>query len=190
MVDQPDWGRFTVDPGAIANQPLGDPTRWGTRVPTLLPATLTEKFSDQIVFAAARGPYSRSWAIVGNLKLPQATWNAPGIFPAGPFPLIVALDIVQGVGQTQIDQQIILMCGNNPNVGLCNTQNAINGGPYLSQFDTTPPFDEARSFSAIGALVGSTINIRARFIGGTNVGLPTTAQCEILLTPFAAGTGL
>jgi hypothetical protein len=187
MGDQPEWERVRVDPGA-AKSPLGDPTRWGSQVPTLLGATLVNEFSGQIVIAATKDPYARSWSIVGALTLPQATWNAPAVFPGGPFPLIVALEVTQGVGQTAVVHQIILMCGNLPTVGLCNTQNAINGGPYLSTFPDA--VTETRPFAAIGALVGNMINVRARYIGGTNIGLPTTALISALLTPYAAGTGL
>lgn len=191
MTNPPDWDRYRVTAGQnVPNIPVGDPTRWGSIVSTALDAALVQQFSDQIVLVQTRDAYARSWALIGQLTLPQAAWNAAGAFPAGPFGMIVALEIVQGVGQTQVKQDIILMCGNNPTVGLCNTQNAINGGPYLSTFGTSPPFDESRPFSAIGALVGNTINVRARYIGGTNVGLPATAQCSALITPFAAGVGL
>jgi hypothetical protein len=156
----------------------------------VLPANLVQQFSQQIIFVQTRDAYSRSWALIGQLTLPQAAWNAAGTFPAGPFGMIVALEVVQGVGQTQVTQDIILMCGNNPLVGLCNTQNAINGGPYLSTFGGPPNFDESRPFSAIGALVGNNINVRARYIGGTNVGLPTTSLCSAIITPYAAGLGL
>lgn len=188
-MEDPDWGRVLVTAGQ-KSLPVGDPTKWGSQVPTLLPATLVQEFSTQIVLAATRDAYSRSWALVGTLTLPQATWNAAGTFPAGPFALIVALELVMGVGQAQVTQDIILMCGNNPTVGLCNTQNAINGGPYLSTFGGPPDFDESRPFAAIGALIGNQINVRARYIGGTNVGLPTTSICTAIVTPFAPGVGL
>jgi hypothetical protein len=185
----PDWGRVRVDTKKMGT-PLGDPTKWGSDVPTLLEAALVEVFSAQIVFAQTRDAYSRSWAVVGQLTLPQATWNAPGIFPGGPFSLTVALEIVMGVGQTTIKHNIILMCGNNPLVGLCNTQNAINGGPYLATFGGPPNFDESRPFAAIGALIGNNLNVRARYIGGTNDGLPATSNCSAIVTPFAPGIGL
>ncbi len=191
MTGKADWDRVLVDAGQnVQNIPVGDPTKWGSQISTDLPASLVSVFSQQIVMARTRDAYSRSWALVGQLTLPQATWNAPGVFPAGPFPLVVALEIVMGVGQTQVLQDVILMCGNNPTVGICNTQNAINGGPYLSSFGGPPNFDESRPFSAIGALVGNNINVRARYIGGTNVGLPTASIISAIITPFAAGVGL
>lgn len=187
-IPPPAWGNVLVNSGK-QGKPVGDPTQWGAGQLTLLDAALVQTFSPQFVSAATQDTYARSWAILGTLRLPQATWNAPGTFPAGPFPLVVALDIVMGVGQASVQHQIILMCGNNPNVGLCNTQNAINGGPYLSTFETGSG-DETRPFAAIGALVGHTIQMRVRYVGGTNVGLPTTAQVQALITPFAAGAGL
>lgn len=185
----PDWGRVQVNT-AGAGKPVGDPTQWGAAALTPLDVTLNNAFSEQFIQAGTQDTYARSWAVIGTLRLPQATWNEPGTFPAGPFPLVVALDVVMGVGQLQLEHQIILMCGANPSVGLCNTQNAINGGPYLSTFDANAPHDEIRPFAAIGALIGHTIQVRARYIGGTNTGLPTTAQIQALITPFAAGTGL
>src|SRR6266571_7387708 len=149
MSGEPDWGRAKVVPPGLPS-PLGDPTRWGSQALTLLPVTLVNAFSEQIVFAATRDAYSRSWSLLGTLTLPQATWNGAGAFPGGPFDLIVALDITMGVGQAAIEQQIILMCGSNASVGLCNTQNAINGGPYLSIFPDA--ILETRPFAAIGAL--------------------------------------
>jgi hypothetical protein len=188
-VNDPDWDRVLVTAGK-KSIPLGDPTKWGSQIPTPLDVTLTETFSDQIVFAQTKDAYSRSWAIIGTLTLPQATWNDPGVFPAGPFPIIVALEVQMGVGQATVLHEIILSCGNNPTVGLCNTQNAINGGPYLSSFAAAPDFLETRPFAAIGALVGNQINVRARYIGGLNTGLPTTAVITALVTPFAPGVGL
>ncbi len=188
--DHPDWDRVLVDAGKKI-VPLGDPTRWGAAVPTFLPATLgANQFSEQIIMAQTRDAYSRSWAVVGALTLPQATWNVAGVFPAGPYPIVVALEIVMGVGQAQVTHDIILTCGLNAAVGLCNTQNAINGGPYMSTFGGPPNFDESRPFAAIGSLIGNSISIRARYIGGTNVGLPATSLCTVLVTPFAPGMGL
>jgi hypothetical protein len=188
-IGHPDWDRALVDAGK-KGLPLGDPTKWGSQVPTVLPLTLVEQFSDQIIMAQTRDAYARSWAVIGTLTLPQATWNAAGAFPAGPFPLIVALEIIMGVGQASVKHDIILTCGTNATVGLCNTQNAINGGPYLSTFGGPPNFDESRPFAAIGALIGNTITARARYIGGTNVGLPTTSILTAIVTPFAPGVGL
>lgn len=188
-MSDPDWDRVLVDAGKKIG-PLGDPTKWGSQVPTVLDAALIQKFSEQIVMVQTRDAYSRSWALLGSLTLPQATWNAAGAFPAGPFPIVVAVEVVMGVGQAQVTHDLILTCGLNANVGLCNTQNAINGGPYLSTFGGPPDFLETRPFAAIGALVGNVINVRARYIGGTNVGLPTTSICTALVTPYAPGAGL
>jgi hypothetical protein len=183
-----DWDRFKVaPPGKVG--PLGDPTRWGSQALTPLDPAGNNIFTEQIVFAQCRDGYSRSWSLIGQLTLPQATWNAPGVFPAGPFPLIVSLVITMGVGQAAIQHQIILSCGNNAAVGLCNTQNAINGGPYLSTFPDS--ILESRPFAAIGALIGNAINVRARYlIGAPATGLPTTANLSVALTAYQPGQGL
>jgi hypothetical protein len=181
-----DWDRFKVAPQGKLS-PLGDPTRWGAQALANIVVGGLDVFTDQIVFAQCRDGYSRSWSIIGQLTLPQTYWNAPGVFPAGPFPVVVALEVTQGVGQVAVKHQIILSCGNNASVGLCNTQNAINGGPYLSSFPDN--VNESRPFAAIGAVIGNAINVRGRFITGVPPA-NTTAILSVALTAYQPGAGL
>jgi hypothetical protein len=186
----PDWDRTLVNT-AGAGKPVGDPTQWGAQALTLVPAAFTDVFSEQFIQAATRDTYARSWAIIGTLTLHSDTWGDPaGPYPVA-FPILVTLNVVMGVGQLQIEHNIVLTAGDgNPTVGLCTTQSALFGGPYNPVF---PPGNaQTRPFAAIGALVGHTIQVRARYQVGFPVppGLPFEARIQALLTPFAAGQGL
>jgi hypothetical protein len=204
-MSKPDWDRYIVDAGGAGKiplagkqVPLGDPTRWGSQVVTQLPASFlfssnSELFTDQLVTARTRDGYSRSWAVIGTLTLPQVIWNGPGPYPGSPFTLMVSLEITMGVGQAELTQEIVLMRGSNPTVGLCNTQSALNGGPYISTFGNADGFDgrfETRGFAAIGALIGNNINIRAHYYGGNGDGLPNPSTIVTIVTPYAPGEGL
>lgn len=187
--DHPDWGRALVPPASVV-QPVGDPTRWGASGITLLSAPGTgEVFATQIIQAATRDGYSRSWSLNGSLSLPADLWNYA--FTS------VALEIQMGVGQAQVLHKISLFEG-TPVGGLCYTQYFPNGGPYLAYSTPTlstvgGTIDRTRCFAAIGALIGSTINIRAVYtIGaaGAPAVFPTRSQINLVLSPFAAGHGL
>lgn len=203
---RPDWERFGIEPpGRLA--PVGDATRWGGSVTTPIDAaaegnTPRAIYGQQILLAQTRDPYARSWSLTGTLALPAQQWAEPGVPVLGPFPmdgarLIVALDIVAGLGQVQVHQQILLMSGGDPtNIGLCNTQCSTNGGPYVPTFSDTPPTEtslQARAFAAIGALVGQTISIRGLFVRGGlpgNQGICNFVTLSLVLTPYNAGEGL
>lgn len=192
----PDWGRYAV----TANQsmlPVGDPTRWGARVDTLIPLPVAvggEQQTAQILQMATRDQYSRSWALLGNLTMPMITWQTPTC------EVTCTLAITMGVGQIQIDQYVLL-ANFSGQTGLCFQQDVSNGGPYVAtRFNPTRSgdsagflYDEARSFAIIGGLVGQSINIRAIYrsnIAAFVRGIPTTARLELIVTPFAAGEGM
>jgi hypothetical protein len=198
----PDWGRTLVNTGR-QGAPVGDPTQWGAQVITQIPAVADTTISAQIIQAATVDAYSRSWAIVGTLSLPFALWGAPGVYTGDPTstPYTVWLEVIMGVGQTQIVHNIVLSAGDqNPTVGLCTTQSsalytgpipAPGLGPYQPAFPPLGATHQVRPFAAIGALVGHTIAIRAVYqIGMLAPGLPAASTIAILLTPFAAGQGL
>jgi hypothetical protein len=204
--NNPDWGRFGLQPPSQFEK-VGDPTRWGAQVtPFLDPANLPtppigfQRFqvTDQIVLASTADPYARPWSIIGTLTLPFDAWNGNV--------LAVTLECTMGVGQQQIVQEILLMQGSNGTPvgflgGLCLQQSTFNNGPYLPipeptrQVVPTGLFDSCRPFAIIGALIGHTINIRAKIYasGAPGVpvpGCPCTARIALLATPIAAGTGL
>lgn len=191
-MSDPDWDRVLVHQGKT--QPVGDPTRWGAQEFTLLPvpsAATQNLLQTQIIQAATRDGYSRSWALNGTLSLPADLWTP------GALGVEVSLQIQMGVGQAQVLHEIMLWSP-VPQGGLCDSQYFPNGGPYVAY--TSPPLsqvpgvvDRTRAFAAIGALVGATINIRAKYnlaAAAAAAVFPTRSLIQLVLTPFAAGTGL
>ena len=186
-VPPPDWDRYVMpqqQPGP-ALPPVGDPTRWGAQLDTLIPATGLQQ-SSQILAASTNDAYSRSWSLIGTLSLHPDLWAAGAR-------IIVSLEITQGVGQTHITQRLCLF---DPSVaaGLCYTQYVPNGGPYESIPSASPTTGATlltRSFAAVGALVGQSINIRARYVvAAVFPALPEISNLALLLTPYAAGEKL
>lgn len=185
----PDWDRYVMphqQPGAHL-PPVGDPTRWGASLQTLIPATGLQS-STQILAATTRDAYSRSWSLIGTLSLPIAIYG-------GGVSISVALEITQGVGQAQITQRIVLYSGGLTPVGsgLIVTQYYPNGGVYEGIVSASPltgaPY-YTKSFAAIGALVGQSINIRAAYTCAALPGLPDVSDITLLLAPYAAGDKL
>lgn len=204
----PDWNRVLVHTGQ-KQMAVGDPSLWAGTIITPIdtaPEGSTPRtfYGEQIILAQTADRYSRSWSLSGKLSIASQTWETPGMVPSGPFfdvpvptRLAVYLSIVQGIERVTVEHQICLMSGGDPtNIGLCNNQCTTQGGPYLPTYDVFPPQeggDQARSFAAIGALIGHTIAIRGLFVrGGTpgNQGLIPTATISLLLAPYAGGTGL
>lgn len=189
---EPDWHRYVLpnqQPGP-GMAPVGDPTRWGVSHDTLIPATGVQD-STQILAIATRDAYSRAWSLFGNLTLPAELWNTG----AG---VDIALDMVMGVGQAQITQRLALFAGSASGgatttiTALCEAQYLPNGGVYesVTQVVNGIPM-QTRSFAAVGALVGQSINIRARYvISGVFASLPTTSNLSLIVAPLAAGDKL
>lgn len=195
-VPPPDWGRYVLDhhgqnaPGAPAQPPVGDPTRWGAELDTLIPASGLQD-SRQILHVQTRDAYSRSWTLFGTLSLPADLWAAAS-------GVGVSLEIDMGVGQTVLHQKLMLFLGNTPAgslIGagaLCEAQYVIKGGVYQSFVQVTDGVPIlTRSFAAVGALCGQSINIRARYdISGIFAQLPTISKIALIVAPYAAGEKL
>lgn len=183
-VPPPDWDRYVM-PQPPSGPPVGDPTRWGAQLDTLIPATGLQT-STQILSATTRDGYSRSWSLIGSLSLHPDLWVAA----AG---IVVDLDIAMGVGQAVINQRLALFYAGQAS-SLCNAQYLPNGGPYESIPSTSPSSGATlltRSFAAIGALIGQSINIRARYtVAAVFPALPETSTITLILAPYAAGTKL
>lgn len=197
----PDWGRYQVAPqGRIA--PVGDPTRWGAQVFTRVQASAVvgegNIYSGQILSLATRDGYARAWSILGTLTLPGTTWLLTG------SEILCFLECTLGVGQVQITQSIALFASFGPaaskNVGLCETQYVLKGGPYygvdgepVNAVNPGSYASQTRAFAAVGALVGQSIAIRARYMyNGSPLAndFPFTSRLALIVTPYAAGEGL
>lgn len=179
----PDWERYAVQSRSGA-APVGDPRRWGATITVAVPAVFTETVTEQFLRVQTVDGYSRSWSLIGTLQLPSTVWAAAATLGS-------LLEVTQGVGQASIVQTITLAIGGTANSGLCNTQNISNGGPYFPTFSGPGNTLETRPFAAIGALVGSSISIRARFVGfAPFTGLPCQPVLSAILCPYAAGQGL
>ena len=210
-IHDPDWERyFVAAQGGVA--PVGDPTRWGSQVFTRI---FDNGFPEQIIFSgqmlqmATQDNYARPWNVIGTLTLPQSVWLSTAVE--------VDLEVTMGVGQIQIVHRIGLVrsfrstqppgwpitppgpFATIPIGGLCIQQSQNAGGPYA---ETTEPTtaelpvagelqDICRPFACIGALVGQSISMRARYRRwNVSNGLPCLSRLAVIVTPYAAGEGL
>jgi len=193
-MNDPDWGRVGAVPPAHSISPLGDATRWGAVDAT--PMVIGEETqSGQIVLVQTRDPYPRSWSLLGVLSMP-----APLLF-SGTLASEAVLQVTMGVGQVQILHEISLWLRNNSGVnsGLCFDQNSLNGGPYTGQnyFANNPLQNNLplaytpQPFAIIGGLIGQSIGIRVRYGAlGVDAELPAPVYLSLIVTPYAAGSGL
>ena len=196
MADQPpDWGRYGIA-GNKAFPPVGDPNRWGASVTLSLGVAFGVAVADQFLRVSTMDAHSRSWSMLGSLTLSKAMWDAMFVAPIA-NPINVLLDCYQGVGQTIVKQSIVLAAGTATggfNFGLCLQQDYLRGsGPYFPETQGVAPDETVtRSFSAIGALIGHTINISARVIQVTAIppAVPSDAVFNVVLAPYAAGEKL
>lgn len=186
-IHDPEWDRYLVARDGKA-LPVGDPTRWGAQVYTRITGVGTDQPSTQVLQMASNDQYSRSWAVLGTLSLPPDIWLAGAVS--------ISLEVSMGVGQAVVTHRISLFEG-TPIGGLCHWQYFPQGGPYLAvptpSLSENPAvaFDLTRGFAAIGALVGQSINIRARYvINSASLQLPARSLLVLAVTPFAAGKGL
>lgn len=176
----PDWGRFQVHSRAQDNQgashtKLGDPTRWGARnVLNSPPGTNLQ--SAELIRVQAQDNYSRCWALIGNVTVPQGMWLAP----SGPVPASWNhwLLVSQGVGQATVIQRFDLR--------LLTTIGLNVYAPIV--FNGAGGLFETRSFAIIGGLIGQAIAAVQVSVNltVTNFDVDTSA----IISPFAAGTGL
>lgn len=183
-VPPPDWGRYASavrsraqDSTGQSHTPLGDPTKWGgTDLAELFdPAPdPTRTFAgQQFLRVQALDTYSRSWALVGTLQVVQAMWAVPAA------DWTATLEVTQGVGQATIVQQLDLRLLTTIGLAVYRPQIIPVGAGNL----------EVRSFAAIGALIGQQLAMRIihTVIAGSVIKDTTTT---VLVTPFAAGSGL
>lgn len=202
-MSDPDWGRVLIPPqGGI--KAVGDANRWGAQQSTPLAAAAPTVVTPQILQVTTRDSYSRSWSLMGTLSLPTVTWDYldTGVLGVNQG-ILVELQISMGVGQSQVTHVIYLAnpTGTNaagattPAGGLCLAQNWFRGGPYGTILEDAGGgiIVESRPFAMVGALIGQSISIRARYFNttpGTTPGLPTTSRIGLIVTPYAAGEGL
>lgn len=185
-IHDPDWGRFAIS-APTDGAPVGDPTRWGAQVQTILPTADVDRLilTQQIINVGTQDGYSRSWALLGTLGLPITAWSAP---------MAIDLEIVMGVGQVQILQRIALKRGGaDPFRGLCYSQHEYNGGPYphMTTYFPTGVAEEVRSFAIIGGLIGQMITVRGVYSYSVGTaGVAGNSRLAAIVTPYAAGEGL
>jgi hypothetical protein len=181
--NHPDWGRYKVDqPGKL--MPVGDPTKWGAQDISVITSQVIFQPTRTILAVSTRDGYSRSWGLLGTLAMPVNLWAAGrNVF--------AALECSMGVGQALVTHQICLYAGVTTPGGLCATQNYAQGGPYLAPVAIADGGVQYQTFafSAIGALVGQSISIRALYLM-FGADLPAPIKLNLILTPFAAGEGL
>jgi len=191
MVDRPDWGRVGVN-APNAYEKVGDPTRWGGTTRTNIINNSFQQDATQAIQITTRDPYSRSWALLGTLTMPDSVFATAQ--------MIASLQITMGVGQVQIMQEVALWIGTGSAGGpggLCYQQSSLNGGPYLEQsflaknVAGTDIAYTTKAFAIVGGLLGQNISLRTRYgiIAGP-ADLPSAGIMSAIVTPFAAGQNL
>lgn len=203
-MNDPDWDRYLIAKGKIA--PVGMPIRWGGIAVT--PSINTSAAdptnaiglvvinTQPIVNAAALDEYARQWSIVGSLKAPIGvfynsfpTTPKPGGYPIAipPVPgnISVLIEVTLGIGQFTFVQTILLAAGGEPTKGLCNTQSAVNGGPYGELNDGV---SVTRPFAAVSSIAASTISVRGVYEQVAPSAWARGASITVGISPFAAGT--
>lgn len=172
-----DWGKVEVHSRATAGgafTALGDPRSWG-------------RVAEQRVIGIESGPriartgiirvqcadgYSRNWQIVGEMIAPEALWQESVLLWSP------NLEIYMGVGQTTVRhllgiRQLI--------------QQAIDSTVYS-------PINEGgnKSFPFVicGGLIGCAISVALVTANGLQEGTDYLTKCSLLISPYAAGTGL
>lgn len=175
----PEWSRVQVESRAqntgVPSSPLGDATRWGGSVTQPLPGFGVPQVSAQFIRAQALDHYSRLWSAIGNVVATTALFATPnGLVPGG---WNHWLEVVQGTGQMRITQQFDLR--KLTTIGAV-VYNAISPDPGV--------LVENRSFAIIGGILGNTIEMRV--ISTNFSGIAESVQTSVLLSAFAAGTGL
>lgn len=189
----PDWHRYVMpsqQPHANL-PPVGDPTRWGASLDTVLPVAGIDFSTQQVLQVQTHDAYSRSWSLFGSLVLPQALLIInPGIY--------VAIDVSMGVGQATVNQRIVLFAGAVAagslfGSALCEAQWINNGGVYdeirmATQAGLTMV---SRSFAAVGALLGQSISVSVHYsLAPAWNPAPVTSTLSLVLAPYAAGEKL
>jgi len=183
-----------VKKAPILGPSLGDPTRWGGEVTKSFPTIAQgENWSDQFLQATTRDTFSRSWSLVGTLYMTTTAWSQVSAWPPAAPPYFVMLEILQGVGQKTITQELLLAPGSPAAFtaapyGLCWQQSAEFGGPYAPRVEPSGTI-QGRSFAAIGALIGHNISVRMHLVNFSLAG-NESARLEALLTPYDAGAGV
>lgn len=188
----PDWKRYQAersragDASEHSHTALGDPSRWGARVPLTLQATAGNLVtSPQVIRVNAKDAgYSRAWSVVGNIEASQELW---GLLPsgAGPGAWAVALEVTSGVGQNTMVQLFNLL--------------AIVAADLPFYFDAplVPSFapftgNLIRPFVIPGAIVGYAVSMRVTV--ATLTPGPLSAVQDVVTSinigPFNPGTHL
>lgn len=211
-MNDPDWGRYMIR-HPDAQVPVGNPIYWcgaaRTAVGGPYPAVdlvtgCIIMRSEPIVSAATLDGYGREWSLIGSLTLARSiyyldyfvtpTVPQPGTFPLpAAFQLNAYAEITVGNGRQSFQQKILLACMGDPLRGLCNTQSAVNGGPYGEYpVQEENPLQNliARPFAAPGSLVGSTVVVRACYEIAAGGNEWPDATLAVSLCPIAAGKGL
>jgi hypothetical protein len=193
MTSNPDWARYGAKP-PNQFQKVGDPTRWGATDNTNIVNNSFQESTAQILNLVTRDPYSRPWSLLGTLSMPVSTWNVAQ--------MIASVVLFQGVGQTQLRQEIALWIGTGSAGGpggLAYDQNSDNGGPYITSdvfFKTNVAgvsiAYETRAFSIVGGLIGQSIGMHARYgvLADLSGDLPSAGQLTLIAAPIAAASGL
>lgn len=211
-IHRPEWETVLVDTGQ-KTRPVGDPTVWGGTITTaidtdpVLGSTPRVISGGQIVLAQAADRYTRSWSIVGVLRMPFGTTGIPSpdvqppgfvetspVTPTTPS-MTVWLRVNMGVERISLLHDILLFTGDQAqNFGLCWNQNSANGGPYGAEIvqPLVPGSTVDLPFACIGALIGKMLSIQAIYVRGPNVAAETYPEITItaMVTPYAPGAGI
>jgi len=183
----PEWERLGQR-SPLPTVQLGDPTRWGARVETVMPnvgiapATVDVK---QVVLAQTTDRFSRPWVLAGSIVMNRTDWDrspAPGAYDIDVF-----LDFQIGVGQASLTQRMSARRLVEVATGSLFPTPSANPGVYLPQTDG----DRLSYPFYIAGIVGRTVNVSATFFVFTPAAVinPRVA-ITLVMSPYNAGTGL
>lgn len=176
-----DWWRYATgvvsraaDTAGETWTALGDANRWGSDGSVDVPLQLGSFTTGQLLRVQTVDPYSRNFAIIGNVDASKQFWNVSD------FNLRLGLEVTQGVGQAALVQTFNLRAITDVDA------------PWYWVTDPDDVDDDGRivkPFVINCAVLARALSARVVVLQQNAVGLedPQTVRVTAMLSPFAAG---
>lgn len=176
-----DWWRYATgvvsraaDTAGETWTALGDSNRWGSDGSVDVPLVLGVYSTGQLMRVQTVDPYSRNWAIVGNVDASKLFWRSSG------FNLTLGLEVTMGVGQSALLQTFDLRAVTDADL------------PWYVQPDYASLQDDDRivrpfviNCAVLGRAISARLVIEHRY--AVVISDAQTVRITALLAPFAAG---
>jgi hypothetical protein len=187
--DGVDWGPIEVrsragDNTGEGHTALGDPTRWGSTVDTVVATNVVPVFSHQVVRVQAADAYPRNWQMTGTLDISSEMYGSL----TTDLQWTAYLEILQGQGQAQVLQWVNLRAlmdlAVTPSLVATGESWYVPAGGSAGPRVTVP-------WVLPGGLVANVLNVRAVYQisgeGEAPISIPQTLSLTALVSCFAAG---